>query len=104
LALIATVKISAVIVWCAFALFVILEGLAVLDTDPGDTLSEHVWAFYGARPARFNLVAGFIVWLVSLFMFVLTGWAGFVWIARFALGAGLGLWLFPHMKYMGRKG
>ena len=103
-ALVATVKISAVLVWIAFALFVVLEGLAVLDADPGDTLSEHVWAFYKEQPARWNLVAGFTVWVVSLFMFVLTGLVALVWIARFALGLGLGLWLRDHFKNMGRNG
>jgi hypothetical protein len=102
--ILATVYISPVLTWVCFGLFVILEGLAVLDSDPGDTLSEHVWAFYMARPARFNLVAGFTIWLVCLLMFALTGWAGFVWIARFALSIGLGWWLWEHFRAMGRLG
>lgn len=90
--------------WLAFAMFAALEGLAVLDTDPGDTLSEHVWAFYQARPARWNLVAGFTVFLVSLFAYGLTGLVAWVWVARVALGLGLGLWLWDHFKNMGRNG
>lgn len=83
--------------------FVALEMLALLDGDPGDTLSEHVWMFYGERPARLWLVAGFVIYLQCMFLALVFGGVlnkvGFV-----PLGLGLGMWLWDHFRSMGRLG
>lgn len=38
--------------WIAY--FVVVEGMALFNSKPGDTLSEHVWAWFGTqrKPAR----------------------------------------------------
>lgn len=54
------------------ALFAIVEGEALLNARVGDTLSEHVWAWFtvgGGRPVtgwvrlKRVLLLGFVVWL-----------------------------------------
>jgi hypothetical protein len=60
--------------WAAY--FLVVEGMALFNSRPGDTLSEHVWAFIGVRPAgadlrdpsgwtrlRRFLVLAFLAWL-----------------------------------------
>lgn len=62
--------------WAAY--FLAVEGWALYRSKPGDTLSEHVWAFLGAgrggrqpsgwtRARRF-LVLAFLAWLVAHFL------------------------------------
>jgi hypothetical protein len=50
--------------------FVFIEGLALLNKEKGDTLSEHVWKWFKVKEpksARRNLrvatLAGFMTWL-----------------------------------------
>jgi hypothetical protein len=36
--------------WAGWAVyFLVVEGMALFNSKPGDTLSEHVWAFIGIR-------------------------------------------------------
>lgn len=72
------------LVWLAY--FVVVEGMALFNSKPGDTLSEHVWAWFGTavKPGqsgrqrsgwtqlrRFALLA-FMAWL--LVHFITGGW------------------------------
>lgn len=67
--------------WIAWgAAFLVIEGVALVNKQPGDTLSEHVWRWFrikGKSPswtaARFGLLA-FLVWLTGHLAFGL--WAG----------------------------
>lgn len=54
----------------------VLEGIALVNSTKGDTLSEHVWAFLGVRPFkadRDNQISGGAVvtpkWTVRLARF-----------------------------------
>jgi hypothetical protein len=62
--------------WAGWAVyFLIVEGMALFNSKPGDTLSEHVWAFIGIRRkgelrnptgwtrARRFAVLAFMAWL-----------------------------------------
>lgn len=67
------------IAWLAWlAAFVVIEGKALLNRRPDDTLSEHVWKWFAtadmSRPVtgwvrfrRFVLLA-FLAWLVAHFL------------------------------------
>jgi hypothetical protein len=54
--------------WLAF--FVTIEGSAIFRKARGDTLSEHVWAWFQIRdkPAQWTwrriVLAGFLCWLL----------------------------------------
>jgi hypothetical protein len=55
-------------------MFAVVEGAALINKKPGDTLSEHVWSWFGIRgkPAgykarRFALLA-FMAWLTTHFL------------------------------------
>lgn len=69
------------IAWIAWGLaFVAIEGKALANKQPGDTLSEHVWKWFDVRGKgkgwtfmRFALAA-FMVWLTGHFVF--GWWAG----------------------------
>jgi hypothetical protein len=54
------------LVW--LGLFVLIEGFAIARREPGDTLSEQVWAFIRGKPARWVMLAGFLLWLVWHFL------------------------------------
>ena len=55
--------------WIAWGLaFVLLEGLALQDSDRGDTLSEWVWKFLGLHQAIWWMAAGALVWLALHFL------------------------------------
>lgn len=55
--------------WLAwFAAFAGIEGIALVDPQPGDTLSEQIFAFLDGGPARYVLLGGFLTWLVLHFM------------------------------------
>lgn len=66
--------------WIFWAgMFLVVEGIAVFNNIPGDTLSEHVWKMIGTKAAektnvmwmwRASLIL-LIAWLVPHFM---TGW------------------------------
>jgi hypothetical protein len=69
--------------WLAwFAYFLVIEGTALFNSRPGDTLSEHVWAWFGttrradAKPRKRSgwtqlrrfLLLTFMVWLTAHFL------------------------------------
>lgn len=68
--------------WAGWAVyFLIVEGMALFNSRPGDTLSEHVWAFIGIRrkgvdprdPSGWTrlrrfLVLAFMAWLSFHFL------------------------------------
>lgn len=68
------------LLWIGWLLyFVIVEAVALRNSRRGDTLSEHVWMWFGVRKeqtgwSRFRRVVliGFMVWL-SLH-FITGGW------------------------------
>lgn len=59
------------------AMFLLIEGKALIDKDRGDTLSEHVWKWFRVRGrtktwvARRYALAAFLVWLT---LHLTTGW------------------------------
>jgi len=73
------------IAWIGWGVyFAVVEGMALFNSTPGDTLSEHVWAWLGytitgqgpldprqpsgwTRARRFMLLA-FLAWLVVHFL------------------------------------
>jgi hypothetical protein len=67
------------IAWLGWGLyFAIVEGMALMNSSTGDTLSEHFWAIMGfsggtrqpsgwTRLRRFLLLA-FLAWLVAHFL------------------------------------
>jgi hypothetical protein len=66
---------SYTILWIMWILaFLVIEGAAIFNKDPGDTLSEHVWKWFsvtdkgiGWRIKRVILLA-FMGWLTVHFM------------------------------------
>ena len=57
--------------WIAWlGMFVVIEGWALIDKDPGDTLSEHIWKWFKIKEKprqwtwRRAALAGFLVWLL----------------------------------------
>lgn len=61
--------------WYAWgALFVVIEGLALKNKNPGDTLSEHIWNIFKVdketpwvlTPRKVAL-GGFMAWLATHF-------------------------------------
>lgn len=57
--------------WVAWLLmFLAIEGAAIFNKDKGDTLSEHVWAWFKIKDKprewtwRRAVLAGFLVWLL----------------------------------------
>jgi hypothetical protein len=52
--------------WLLGAQFLIYEGIALADSQPGDTLSEHVWALIETSPGTWG--SGIAI---------LLGWLGF---------------------------
>ncbi len=69
--------------WAFWALmFLVVEGIAVLNNIPGDTLSEHVWKIFGTNnDNRTSMMwvwrAGFILLVMWLVPHFLTGWRWF---------------------------
>lgn len=60
------------VVW--LLMFGAIEGVALANKTPGDTLSEHIWRWFsikhkgaGWRARRFGLLA-FLAWLVAHFL------------------------------------
>ena len=52
------------------AMFVVVEGFALINKDRGDTLSEHIWSWFKIREKprqwtwRRAVLAIFLVWLL----------------------------------------
>lgn len=60
------------LIW--LGMFAAVEGAAIFNRTPGDTLSEHVWKWFsirekgkGWRSRRFALLT-FLAWLVAHFL------------------------------------
>lgn len=59
------------------AMFLVIEGKALVDKDRGDTLSEHIWHWFrvkdkpGGWVARRYVLAAFLAWLS---LHLTTGW------------------------------
>ncbi len=58
--------------------FIVVEAVAIYRTTKGDTLSEHVWLWFGAgkhhKPGLWGwvrrlILTGFLVWLTVHFLF-----------------------------------
>lgn len=55
--------------WSAWLLaFVVIETWAILDKDPDDTLSEHVWTLMNASSFITFSVVMLLVWLLYHFV------------------------------------
>ena len=64
--------------WIAWgAVFAVIEGMALFNSRPGDTLSEHAWAFLGIGEGRKRsgwtqlrrvLLLAFMAWLTAHFL------------------------------------
>jgi hypothetical protein len=66
------------VAWLAWAaIFALVEGKALASKQPGDTLSEHVWAWFHVRDPRPT---------------------GLVWVLRSVLLIAL-TWLFLHLGF-----
>ena len=63
-----TVYTWAWVFWLAF--FVVVEGVALIDKDRGDTLSEHVWKWFKVKdkPRQWTwrriVLTAFLAWLL----------------------------------------
>ena len=71
-----------------------------------DTLSQIMWAFLRAGPARIPVALGWIAW-VALLSSELIGPKRLIYgveAAGFCLLAGVALWLTPHFLFRGRYG
>lgn len=57
------------IMW--LAMFGVIEGIALIRKDSGDTLSEHIWKWFSVKDkatgwqARRGVLAVFLVWLTA---------------------------------------
>jgi hypothetical protein len=63
------------VVWLLWlGMFAVVEGAALLNKKPGDTLSEHVWDWFGIRgkpkgyQARRFVLLVFLAWLTTHFL------------------------------------
>lgn len=90
----------------ALPLACIVEGVALGRPKKGDTLSEHLWAFYGSRWARIPLLVG-----LALFMGLRLYELGNPRLVLFGLDAGRAVlaggfvgWFVPHLLLKGRAG
>jgi len=65
------------IVW--IVLFLVWEGVALFNSKPGDTLSEHVWIWFGTDREKYRtktgwvqfrrfLLLAFVLWLAAHFL------------------------------------
>ncbi|TDD97238.1 hypothetical protein E1298_01905 [Actinomadura rubrisoli] len=63
---------AAWVLW--IAAFIVIEGRALKRGQPGDTLSEHVWTWFGVKRGwawKRAALAAFMAWLSVHFVF---GW------------------------------
>ena len=57
------------IMW--IVMFLVIEGKAIIDKDRGDTLSEHVWKWFGVKSKPLGwkqrrwALAAFLGWLTT---------------------------------------
>lgn len=54
--------------------FVVIEGIAIANSKPGDTLSEHIWRWFSIRDkqpgyrVRRALLSSLLAWLLLHFL------------------------------------
>ena len=82
--------------------FLVFEVAALRLDQPGDTLSEHVWAFLHDEPERGVLAMG-LVWLLLIRLVeigqpqqITLEWLGDANLGRLLLALGIGGWLTLH--------
>ena len=93
--------------WVCLIYFAIAEGVAVKRKKKGDTLSEHVWAFYGGNWGRLPFIVGFALWIMCRATNVDTDFAHgdiITWLGRMFLVLGIGSWLVIHFAWRGKHG
>lgn len=54
--------------WSWIAWFLVWETLALLDSKPGDTLTENVRPLMHAHPLVWFVAAGFVAWIAVHFL------------------------------------
>lgn len=89
-----------------FAYFALIEAWAIGRPKRGDTLSEHLWAFYAGKPARRPLLIGFSFYVLFA-LIAIPGSEVYVFgvsAAPLSLAAGVACWLAPHLLSRGRLG
>lgn len=56
--------------WMAWiAMFLVIEFWAIIDDDPNDTLSEHVWSLMNVSSFIGFAVVSLLVWLIYHFVY-----------------------------------
>jgi hypothetical protein len=85
-------------------MFAIVEVVAVLDSDKGDTFSELIWGFYAGQPARAAIVIAVVIYMCAVVSYIFTGWEAWMVLAKASVVAGLGTWLLWHFLKLGRDG
>lgn len=65
------------LVW--IALFFALEIPALLNKQPGQTLSEHVWAWFRVKDSRHTVITWLLRSVLLLFLIWLLFHLGFAW-------------------------
>lgn len=91
----------------AWGVFVPTEGWAVGRPGPGDSLTEHILAFYGGKPARVPLVVSMAFYLPTSLVNIAVDpdlMVGRIPLTVLMLGIGLIGWLVPHFLWKGEKG
>lgn len=91
----------------ALGIFAVLEGWAIGRKKPGDTLTEHVGAFYGNRPARLPLVFAAALYFPAVLVQVVRDPDAMAWgvpITAWIWVVGIALWIVPHFYFRGTKG
>lgn len=90
----------------ALVIFLAVEGIAIGRPRLGDTLSEHVWAFYGSKKGRIPLLVGASLFFAVRLYEIRTSPVvlGELDLGRAFLVAGLVGWLIPHFVTRGRTG
>lgn len=87
--------------------FGLLEGFAIQRPKPGDTLSEHVWAFYRGKKARLSLVVSWALYFVVAIINIAVDpdlMVGRAPLTVLIIGFGLFGWLVPHFILKGKEG
>lgn len=87
--------------------FGILEGFAIQRPKPGDTLSEHVWAFYKGKRARLSLIVSWALYFVVAIINIAVDpdlMLGRTPLTVLIIGVGLFGWLVPHLVLNGKEG
>lgn len=88
-------------------MFLVIEGLAIGRRKTGDTLSEHVWAFYKGKKARIPLLVSWALYFaVAVTNIAVDPDLMVRGVPATILVIALGLlgWLLPHFLLRGKEG